>query len=425
VDLVYLDNAASTRPAPEVRAAMAEAEAQHYANPASAHRLGAAAARALGAAREEVARALGAEPGELVFTSGGTEANALGLLGAARRARGRHLIVTAIEHSSVLRTARRLVAESATPGGTGVEARQPYGKLELDVVPVGPTGVGDPGALAAALRPDTAVVAVMLVNNELGTVQPVAEVARALARAAAGPTGRRPHLHVDAVQAFCLHPFRPAALGADTVAVSAHKIHGPKGAGALWIRPGARIDPLWDGGEQERGLRSGTENLPAIVGFGRAAALGARAAAEGATARVASLRDDLEARIVAAVAAMVPGVRPTVAGAAGIARAAHISSLAFPGLPAEPLLHALEARGIIAAAGSACASKRRGPSHVLQAIGLDDDTAALRFSLSRDTTAAEVAAAIAALPAAVAEVMAVAQAGGRGGGVVAPGRGPG
>jgi cysteine desulfurase len=414
VDLVYLDNAASTRPDPEVRAAMAEAEVQHYANPASAHRLGAAAARALGAAREAVARALGAEPGELVFTSGGTEANALGLLGAARRARGRHLIVTAIEHSSVLRTARRLVAESAAPG-----------KLELDVVPVGPTGVVDPGALAAALRPDTAVVAVMLVNNELGTVQPVAEVARALDRAAAGMTGRRPHLHVDAVQAFCLHPFRLAALGADTVAVSAHKIHGPKGAGALWIRPGARVDPLWDGGEQERGLRSGTENLPAIVGFGRAAALGARAAAEGATTRVAGLRDDLEARIVAAVAAMVPGVRPTVAGAAGIARAAHISSLAFPGLPAEPLLHALEARGIIAAAGSACASKRRGPSHVLQAIGLDDDTAALRFSLSRDTTAAEVSAAVAALPAAVAEVKAVAQAGGRGGGVVAPGRGPG
>jgi cysteine desulfurase len=371
--MIYLDNAASTAPAPEVLDALRAAAAGLYANPASAHAGGAAAARALAQARAEVAAALDVEPAELVFTSGGTEADALGVLGAARAARGRHVVVSALEHPAVMRCAEALAADG----------------YALDIVAPDRNGVVSADAIAAAVRPDTAVVALMLVNNELGTRQPVADVARRL-----GPPGdrKRPHLHVDAVQGFGVARLRLRALGADSVAVSAHKLHGPRGAGALWLRPGARLAPLWVGGAQERGLRGGTENLPALVGFGVAATLARDALQNGAEERVAALRDRFEQAAIAALASVVPGVRPTVTG---VARAPHIASLAFPGLPAEPLLHALEARGVLASAGSACASRTAGPSPTLKAIGIDDRTAVLRFSFSRSTAGAE--AAIAAL----------------------------
>ena len=372
----YLDNAAATRPAPEAQAAVAAAEAELFANPSSAHGPGAAAARALATAR---------------------------VLGAAMRARGRHLVVTAIEHPAVLRNAERLAGD---------------GGFSLTVIaPDAASGAVRAADVVAALRPDTAVVAVMLVNNELGTVQPVAEIARALDAwaARAGGGARRPHLHVDAVQAFGLLPLRAEALGADSIAISAHKIHGPKGVGALWLRPGARVAALWDGGRQERALRSGTENVPGAAGFARAAALAIEAQKSGAVARMAALRDDLEAEVrrlvpgaAGTVAAFEPGFGP--AGAAGLARAPHISSMQFRGLPAEPLLHALGARGVIASAGSACASKTRGPSHVLKAIGVDDDTAVLRFSLSRHTTPDEIVHAARAVAEAVAEIAAGARA---------------
>jgi cysteine desulfurase len=385
--VIYLDNAASTPPAPEVLDVVRDAARELYANPSSAHGLGAAAARAIETARAELAFTLGAEsPAEVVFTSGGTEADAMGVIGAARAARGRHLVVTAIEHPAVMRTAEGLAADG----------------YQLSVVPVAADGVVRAADVVAATRPDTAVVAVMLVNNELGTVQPVAEVARALAAACGRRPGRpgRPHLHVDAVQAFGLVRVRPHALGADTLAISGHKLHGPKGTGALWVRPGARLAPLWDGGRQERGLRSGTENLPGWAGLARAATLAARAQADGSPAAVERERDRLERSVMEAV----PGARPTVAP--GAARAPHISSLAFPELPAEPLLHALEARGVYASAGSACASRAHGPSAVLKAIGIDDDTAVLRFSLSRETRAADIDGAVEALRAAVAELRA-------------------
>jgi cysteine desulfurase len=248
----------------------------------------------------------------------------------------------------------------------------------------------------------------MLVNNELGTVQPVAEIAQGLA-AAFPARGRapRPHLHVDAVQAFGLMRVRPQGLGADTLAISGHKLHGPKGTGALWIRPGARIVPVWDGGRQEQGLRSGTENVPGWIGLGRAAALAAQALEAGRAAAVERERDRLERAVYEAL----PGARPTVTGAP---RAPHVSSIALPGLPAEPLLHALEARGVYASAGSACASRAHGPSPVLKAVGVDDDTAVLRFSLCRDTTAGEVDAAVAALRAAVEEIAPLAKHAARG-----------
>jgi cysteine desulfurase len=263
--------------------------------------------------------------------------------------------------------------------------------------------------VAAAVRPDTAVVALMLVNNELGTIQPVEEVARALAAAGAAPS-RRPHLHVDAVQAFGFLRVRPRALGADSLAISGHKIHAPKGVGALWIRAGARVEPLWDGGRQERGLRSGTENVAGAVGLGRAAALAVEAQDAGAAEAIAAQRDGLERECLAAVAELVAGARRTVEG---VPRAPHIASLAFPGLPAEPLLHALEARDVYASAGSACASRTRGPSAVLKAIGVDDRTAVLRFSLARTTTPADIVAAVEALAGAVEELAPLAKSPGR------------
>lgn len=385
---VYLDNAASTRPDGQVLEVMARVAEQHFANPSSAHAAGAAAARELEQAREAVATALQAAAGEVVFTSGGTEANALAILGAAAGARGRHLVVSAIEHSAVLGNALRLAKAD------GFEVTQ----VEVDA-----SGVVRPESVAAAVRPDTEIVAVMLVNNELGTVQPVAAIAQALdARARDLGAGRpkrpsRPHFHVDAVQGFGLVPFRPAALGADSLAISGHKIHGPKATGALWLRAGARVAPLWDGGGQERSLRSGTENLPGIAGFARAVTLAAAARAAGAAERMARLRDELEQRFGAAL----PGTHPTVTGSP---RAPHISSWSLPGLPAEPLLHALAARGVMVSAGSACASRTRGPSHVLTAIGVDDHTAVLRFSLSRETTIDEIQIAVGALIAAVGDI---------------------
>ena len=373
--MIYLDNAASTAPAPPVLSAMTEAAAELYANPSSAHGLGAAAARALETARAQVARLCGGQAAEIVFTSGGTEANAIGTLGVAAAARGRHVIVGALEHPAVLRSVATLEERG----------------FAISSIAPGPDGVISAAAISAALRPDTALVALMLVNNELGTLQPVAEVARLL-RAAGG----RAHLHCDAVQTAGLVALDVRTLGVDSLALSAHKLHGPKGAGALWLRPGARVRALWDGGRQEKALRSGTENLPAQVGFGKAAQLALLAGAD--AARVAQLRDQLES----AIAALVPEARPTVPAATP--RAPHIASVVIPDLPAEPILHALEARGIFASAGSACATRSKGRSHVLAAIAVPESAAVLRFSLSRLTTKAELAPAAAALRAAIDEV---------------------
>ena len=376
--IVYLDNAASTPPLPEVLAAVTHTMTDLYANPSSAHALGAAAARALEQARGEVAALLRAQPSEIVFCSGGTEANALGLLGAAALARGRHMVVSAIEHPAILRSAESLVGKG----------------WQLSKVAPGPDGRVSVESVRASLRPDTAVLAVMLANNEIGTVQPVAEIGRAL-RAA----GHRLHFHVDAVQFAGLIPIDVEALGADSLAISGHKLHGPKGTGALWLRKGARVAPLWDGGRQEGGLRSGTENLPGWVGLGRAAVLCLQSPQAGEA--VAALRDRLESLVVEAI----PQATTTVPAATP--RAPHIASLRLSGLPAEPLLHALEARGVYASAGAACATRAHGPSHVLAAIGVRDEDAVLRFSLSRLSTASDVDTAAHALREAVDEIASV------------------
>jgi cysteine desulfurase len=363
---IYLDNGATTRVDERVAQAAMEAMLVAWGNPSSAHKLGAEAARRVQRAREQVAAALGGAAAEVTFTSGGTEANALALLGVAARAK--HVVLSGFEHPSVADTAKAL------------------GERGIEVTLVAPSagGVVSPEAFARAVRPDTALAACMWVQNEIGTVQPVVAIARAVKARAP-----RCHVHVDAVQALGKLPVDVGAAPFDSLSISAHKIHGPKGVGALWLRPGARAKPLVFGGGQERGLRPGTEGVPGIVALGLAAELAVATRAEAAP-RMARLRNRLWAAIVAGVPAARRHGDPTAA-------APHILSVGFGGVAAEPLLHALEGEGVYVSAGSACHAKDKKPSATLQAIGVPEDMGTIRLSLSRDTSEDEIDRAAAAV----------------------------
>ena len=372
---VYLDNAATTRVDDQVAEAMLRVLTVDYGNPSSAHRMGGRAAALLEEARARVGAAINAEPRDVYFTSGGTEANAIGVLGVAATARGRHVVLSTLEHPSVLEAARRLVAAG----------------FEVTEVAPGPGGVVAVEALAAAVREDTALVTLMLVNNELGTVQPSLAAARAVKARAP-----RAHFHVDAVQALGKVAIDVTAGPIDSLAMSAHKIHGPKGTGALWLRRGARVVSVTVGGGQERGVRPGTENVAGAVGLGLAAELAERARPEAVTRW-----RELGRRLVDGARAAFPAVR-LLGDPAHLAP--HIVALGFAGIKAEPLLHALEAHGAYASAGSACHSKDKKPSAILRAIGLPDDTGMLRISLGRHTTEAEIDRAVRALGLALAQL---------------------
>lgn len=376
---IYLDNAATTRPHPAVVAAMTRVLAEEFGNPSSLHRKGLAAERLMSGAREAVARTLAVAPEEIVFTSGGTEANSLAIRGVASGAPGRHIITAAVEHSSVLTPIRALAAEG----------------YEVTELPVDAFGRVSAAQVDAALRPQTILVSVMAVNNELGTVQPIEAIARVIrARAAAG---RPIAFHVDAVQAWGKIPLRPAAWGVDLLTISAHKVHGPKGAGALYVRRGVRLIPLLGGGDQERGLRPGTENVPGIVGLGAAAQVWSEDFAEVAP-RLAALRDDLREAL--------RGIADVRFNTPPEGAAPHILNASFPGVRGEMLLHRLEQDGIFTSTGSACHARDPRPSHVLLAIGLPREVAmsSLRFSLSRFTTAEEILTTSASVSTAVAEL---------------------
>lgn len=376
---IYLDNAATTRPHPKVTGAISAALSDNYGNPSSLHAKGLAAERVMTAAREAVARTLGVSPSEIVFTSGGTEANNLAISGIALHAKGRHVLTSAVEHSSVLAPIRRLAEQG----------------FDVTEVPVDPEGRVSPESIAAALRPDTALVSIMAVNNELGTIQPIEGIGHVIRSHNAG--GGKAIFHVDAVQAWGKVRLRPAAAGVDLLAVSGHKVHGPKGIGALYVRKGIQLASMQAGGDQERGIRPGTENVPGIAGIGAAATL-VQADLEALAARVSSLRDRLREHLDATsdirVNTPVNGIAP------------HILNVSFAGVRGETLLHRLEQDGIYVSTGSACHSHDPTPSHVLLAIGLSPDVAmtSLRFSLSRDTTIEDIDAAATAVRAAVAEL---------------------
>jgi len=352
--LIYLDHAATTPVLPEVADAMVQAMTESFGNPSSRHGMGLAAERRVDAARRSLGSMLGAPPEQLVFTSGGTEANALGLLGTARLGRPGHLLISAIEHPSVLETGRSLRDAG----------------WEVEELPVTPGGWIDPSEVRARLRSDTRMLAVMHVNNETGVKQPVEEIASVMRE-------RSPHcrLLVDAVQSFAVLPVDLRSLGCDLLTISAHKVHGPKGVGCLVVRPEVRLAPIWGGGDQQRGLRPGTENVPGIVGLARAAELVA-AAGPDATGRLAAL-------LLEEVRRTAPRVYPL--GEAD-RRTGHILSLAVPGVRSEVLTNALEERGVIASSGSACHSRRDLRSHVLDAMGVARGHGVVRLSFSRLTT---------------------------------------
>ncbi|HEY3248386.1 MAG TPA: cysteine desulfurase family protein [bacterium] len=379
---IYLDNAATTRPDPSVVGAMTRALTEDFGNPSSLHGKGVSAERVISSARDAVAASLGVAAGEIVFTSGGTEANNLAVLGAARSARGRHVVVSAIEHASVLGPTRTLAAEG----------------FEVTTLPVDAAGRVSIPALTAALRPDTVLVSVMAVNNELGTIEPLDELARVIGAHRTG--GATALFHVDAVQAWGKIALRPSRWGVDLLSISGHKVHGPKGIGALYIRRGVRLAALVSGGDQERAVRPGTENVPGIAGMGEAARLLATDI-DGAAAQMSALTARLRDRLL-----QIPGV--TINTPPGGA-APHILNATFSGARGETLLHRLEMDGIYVSTGSACHSHQPTPSHVLLAIGRTPEEAAasLRFSVSRSTTAAEIDAAAAAVDAAASELRAL------------------
>ena len=370
--MIYLDNAATTRPCREAAEAVATAMTGLWGNPSAGHAPGREARAALDKAREQVLKALGpgGETGSLTFTSGGTEADNLALFGAAKKQihRGRHIISSKAEHEAVLKCLEELKAE-----GWEVTLLAPDASGHIPVQ-----------AVEEALRPDTVLVSLMLVNNETGGVTDIPRIAELLRE-----RGSRALLHTDAVQAFLKLPFSPASLGADLITLSSHKICGPKGAGALWCRNGLRLPPLLRGGGQEGGLRSGTEPMPAILGFGAAAE--AVSAVKDRSARYAALRQILIGELPGALFLGDPE-----------ACAPHICSLSFPGARAEPLMNELDRKGICVSRGSACARGRR--SHVLEAMGLPAKVidGALRISFGPENTSDEVREACACLREAVA-----------------------
>jgi cysteine desulfurase len=375
---VYMDANATTPLAPEVFAAMRPWFTEQFGNASSIHFHGQRARAAVERAREQVARLLGCRAAEVIFTSGGTESDNLALAGLLKP--GGHLITSSIEHHAVLRTAERLRDRG----------------IEVTFLPVDASGAVDPADVRRALRPNTQLISVMMANNEIGTLQPVAEIG-AIAQEA------DVYFHTDAVQAAGKVPIDVKAIGCDLLSISGHKLHGPQGMGALYIRRGTHPEPLLFGGPQERQRRAGTENLPGIVGLGQAAEMAQAFVAGDGPARLAAMRDRLEQGILASVdeAGIYGGESP---------RVPNTTNLWFDHLEGEALVIALDLKGLAVSGGSACMSGATEPSHVLTAMGIlpERARASLRFSLDAGSDASatddEVDFALELVPAAIAHL---------------------
>ena len=363
MDRIYLDYAATAPVLPEVLDAMLPFFVNRYGNPSGIHGEGRDTRRALEQARREVAQALGAESSEICFTSGGSESDNLAIQGTAfvLRGKGNHLITSRIEHPAVLNTCRWLEKQG----------------FQITFLPVDEYGTVSPEAVREAIRPETILVSIMTANNEIGTLEPVAEI---------GAICRQKGVlfHTDAVQAVGMIPLRAGEMNADLISISAHKFHGPKGTGALYIRRGTRLDALIHGGSQERGLRAGTENVPGIVGMGKAITIAA-AETEKSAERIGKLRDEL----VRLVRDRVPDTKVNGHPEKRLANNCHFS---FAGVDSEALLLRLDLAGIAVSGGSACTAGSTEPSHVLQAIGLEEELqkGSIRLTLGRETTPAEI-----------------------------------
>ncbi len=362
---IYFDNSSTTKPSEAVIAVMEKTLREDYGNPSSLHRKGVEAEKYISHAREVIASVLKVNPKEILFTSGGTEANNQAILGtaAANYRRGRRILTTAMEHPAVSEPLKML---------------KRFG-FEIDTIPVDHAGRIDPAEVEARLTPDTILVSVMMVNNEIGAVTPVREIAGLIRKYSPEAL-----FHVDAIQAFGKMRIFPKDLDIDLMSVSGHKLHGPKGVGFLYVRSKAHIVPLLYGGGQQEGMRSGTENVPGIAGLGEAV----REAYEDF--------DEKQDRLYALKMRMEEGLSGledvVIHGLRGREGAPHIVHAAFPGVGAEVLLHALEDRGIYVSAGSACSTHKRSASPTMTAIGAakEEVTSSVRFSFSELNTTEEV-----------------------------------
>jgi cysteine desulfurase len=367
---IYLDYNATTPVDRAVLEAMLPYFAENFGNASSIHSSGQRGRSAVDAARDSVAALIGAKPAEVVFTSGGTEADNLALFGSvmASNQSRKHVITTAIEHHAVLNAAQALEKQG----------------IDVTYVSVGSGGVVDPQDIRRALRPETILISVMHANNELGTIQRIEEIGRIAAEADV-------YFHCDAVQSAGKMPLDVNRLGVDLLSVSAHKIYGPKGVGALYVRTGTPLAPQFHGGHHERDRRPGTENVSGIVGFGKAAEL-AKMNCEADAVRIGVFRDRMEEMLTSLESVHVNGDRGR--------RVANTTNLAFAGAGGEALVIALDLQGISCSTGAACSSGAVEPSHVLLAIGLTADEArsSLRFSVGRATTSDEIDRAIAIIP---------------------------
>jgi cysteine desulfurase len=367
---IYLDYNSATPVDPRVLAAMLPYLAENFGNANSIHSSGQRARAAVDAARQAVGELLGAKASEIVFTCGGTEADNLAIFGIVNPCDQprKHVVTTAIEHHAVLNTAQALEKQG----------------VDVTYVPVSGEGIVDPEDIREAIRPETVLLSVMLANNEIGTIQPIAEIGQIAAK-------EDVYFHCDAVQAAGKIPIDVRKLGVDLLSISGHKLYAPKGVGALFVKTGTELGPMFFGGHHERDRRPGTENVPGIVGLGKAAELAMENLNSDAV-RLAALRDKFENALLA-----LPGVR--VNGSVS-ERAPNTSNLSFDAAGGEALVIALDLQGVMCSSGAACSSGAVEPSHVLTAIGLTPDQArsSLRFSLGRPTTEQEIDEAIRIIP---------------------------
>ena len=368
---VYLDNNATTSMRPEVVEAMTPYFLQGYGNASSIHWFGQEAKAAVDEARQEVARLIGARASEIVFLSGGSEADNLAIRGIAEtlQSRGRHIIASTVEHHAVLNTCKDLEKQG----------------FRVTFVPVDSDGLVSSDRVREAIRPDTILISIMHANNEIGTIQPIDEIGRIAEEAGI-------HFHSDGVQATAKIPVDVRALRVHLYSMSAHKLHGPKGVGALFVKQGTPLKPMLTGGGHERNRRAGTENVPGIVGFGRAARLARESLAE-AMVGMGELRDDMEARLKAAI----PDIRINAENAP---RLPNTSNIMVDHAEGEGLVISLDLKGIAVSTGSACSSGSMEPSHVLTAIGKtpDEGFGSLRMSLSTLTTQDDIDRLVETLP---------------------------
>jgi cysteine desulfurase len=370
---VYLDNNATTPVLPEVLEAMRPYFGEHFGNASSIHHHGQETRAAVERAREAVAQLLGARAPEIVFTSGGTEGDNLAVFGIAHA--GDHVITSTIEHHAVMNACRHLEEKGC----------------EVTYVPVDGRGLVDPADVKRALRPSTKLISIMFANNETGVVQPVAEIGQIAAEADV-------YFHTDGVQAAGKIPVRVDEIGCDLLTISGHKLHGPQGVGALYVKKGTRIEAMMYGGRHERSRRAGTENVPGIVGLGKAAELARVALERGDDEKIAELRNRLERELSEIDATGVNG--------AGALRVPNTTNIYFDGIDGEALVIALDLKGLAVSTGAACSSGAIEPSHVLMAMGMPAERAraSIRFSLGKQNTAEDVEFALSLVPETVARL---------------------